>query len=64
MSDHSSPRYLAKYLATARQHLSQEKVLEFQAAYLRMQKRADSWNELKPAPIEPASPRPNDKPTG
>lgn len=52
----SSPRDLAKYLAAARQHLTEDKVRDFEATYRRMQDRAARWDLPKPAPIEPKRP--------
>lgn len=44
MTAYSSPRNLANYLSIARQHLSEEKVKEFEAAYRRLHERAAKWD--------------------
>lgn len=54
MSQHDSPRDLAKYLALARAHLSEAKAKEFEAAYKRMQERADRWGVKTRQPVPPA----------
>jgi hypothetical protein len=52
MSERSLPRDLAKYLAVARQHLSEDKVRDFETAYLRLRERAARWDQPKPSPVE------------
>lgn len=55
MTEHSTPRDLARYLELAREHLSTEKVRMLEETYLRMQKRAARWDGPKPAPVPKAT---------